>query len=296
MPQPSSAAARSAKRTWLRHISDQRQFDRELAKILRDAAAQAERLLLATIGDNVSAAVRRAQLKTAISQLTQLSNEMWGGRITPAMTAAARTATELGIEGVLELDSILFRAVGDTGLRDSLIQSATRSADHIRSRLLNDIKLSDNVYRTQALANNWVAREINRGIALNLSARQIAANVTRMIKPGTPGGVSFAARRLARTELNNAFHTTTIRAAADDPWTEGFKWNLSGSHPRPDPCDDLAEQDSYDLGVGVFPPKAVPGKPHPQCLCYLTVVQTDDDEFIDNLVAGKYNTWLDRNQ
>jgi len=29
------------------------------------------------------------------------------------------------------------------------------------------------------------------------------------------------------------------------------------------------------------------------CLCYLTVVTIEDDELIDNLVAGKYDKWLD---
>jgi hypothetical protein len=291
MAQPSEAASKAARQTWLRHIADQRAFDRELAKILRDASREAERMITATIGDTVSAQLRRAQLQVAVSQLQLLSNQMWGS-ITPAMEAAARRAVDLGIEGVITLDAILADALADPALRTSFLEGAQSAANNVRSRLLNDIQLSPNVYRTQALSNKWVARAVNRGLALNLSSREIAKSVRGMINPNTPGGVSYAARRLARTEINNAFHTTTIRAAANEPWNEGFKWNLSSSHPRPDPCNPLAEDDHDGLGAGVFKPKNVPGKPHPQCLCYLTVVQIDDDVFIDKLVNGDYDDYL----
>lgn len=291
MPTPSEKVAEQARRTWLKHLGDQRAFDRELAKILRDAAKEAERRIAATIGDSVSAQTRRAQLQVAVSQLQLLSNQMWG-TITPAMERAAAQAVALGVEGVMALDAILIDAVGDNALRASFLEGAQNAANNIRSRLLNDIQLSPNVYRTQALANKWVDRAVNRGLALNLSSREIARSVRHLIDPSTPGGVSYASRRLARTEINNAFHTSTIRAAANEPWTEGFQWNLSSSHPRPDVCNDFADTDHDGLGQGIFKPKNVPGKPHPQCLCYITVVQIDDDVFIDKLVNGDYDDYL----
>lgn len=78
------------------------------------------------------------------------------------------------------------------------------------------------------------------------------------------------------------------------PWVEGMKWNLSESHPRPDPCDDFAKEDHDDLGPGIFKPGNVPPKPHPQCFCYVTAVMLDDEAFLDRLVEGRYDRFLNR--
>lgn len=292
---PSPPAERIARRTWLAHVGDQASFNRELAKILADAAAEAERIVATIIGDGVGAQVRRAQYKIAIAQLQQLSTQMWGGQIDPLISYHIALSTERAIDGLLAIDSVLARSLADTALRDGFLAAARRGADNVRSRLLNNIQLSPQVYRTQALSNRWVAQEINRGIALNKSAKEIARSVRRFIRPNVPGGVSYAAQRLGRTELNNAFHTTTIRASADQPWMLGFKWNTSGSHPKPDECDEFAEKDHDNLGAGVFDKGNVPGKPHPQCLCYITTISVENEEFTTKLLAGSYDKWLAKN-
>jgi hypothetical protein len=289
---PSDEAQAAARRTWIRHLADQRDFDKELSQILLEASKEAERRVAAIIGDGVGAATRRAQLQVAVATLKALSGEMWGS-IDAAMAKEIERAAQLGVDGLMALDSILLRAIGDVGLRQSIVQGANFAANNVMSRIINDIKLSPNVYRTQALANKWVEQTLNSMIASNSSAAEIAKAVKSMIDPRVPGGVSFAARRLARTEINNAFHTTTIRAAAEQPWVEGFKWNLSGSHPRPDPCDDFANDDTENLGAGIFSPSNVPGKPHPQCLCYLTTIVVDDEELINGLATGRYDSWLE---
>lgn len=278
-------------RAWRGHLGAIRATDREIAAILRDAAKEAEKIIANNVSDSVSARVRRAQYRIALSQLTQLSAEMWGS-ITPAIQRGIDRAIEEGIKGIIDLDTILADAVADNTLRNSVIRGAERAADTVRSRLINDIRLSPKVYRTRALSQGWVAKAVNRGLALGQSADEIARSVRHMINPNTPGGVSYAAKRLARTEINNAFHTSTIRLAADDPWTAGFKWVLSDSHPRPDPCNPLAEDDHDGLGAGIFLPKNVPGKPHPQCLCYLLVIHVPEDEFIDKLIAGDYDDYI----
>ena len=42
-------------------------------------------------------------------------------------------------------------------------------------------------------------------------------------------------------------------------------WVLSGSHPRPDICDTLADNGPYDV-------LNIPAQPHPNCMCYLQPV------------------------
>lgn len=296
MPQldPSSAAASEARKTWLAHVGDQAKFNRELAKILQDAAKEGERAVLASVSDGVSAQVRRAQYKLAVAHLNQISAQMWG-KITPLIQRGIDQSADRAVDGLMTIDRLLADSLANPALRNSFLQATRTAVDNVRSRLLNNIQLSDKVYKTEALSNQWVQQEINRGIALNRSAKEIAQSVRKFISPTTPGGVSYASMRLGRTELNNAFHTTTIRAAADQPWITGFKWNTSGSHPHHDICDDYAEQDHDDLGPGIFSKGNAPGKPHPQCLCYVTTISVENDEFIDGLVSGKYDSYIDKN-
>ena len=294
MPNPSDAAARASRRTWRAHLRDVRAFDAELAPILRDAAREGERIVTATIGDNVSATVRRAQTREAVRALRSMTTDMFGevGRV---MGEAMDRSSRLAAQGIEDLNLIMIRDLEmPLDLRHSFLSSSQRAVEHVRSRLINDIDLSRTVYRTEALSRRWIQREVNRGLALGRSADEIARSVRQFIRPDVRGGVSFAARRLGRTEINNAFHTTTIRGAAAMPWVEGMKWNLSESHPRPDPCDDFAKEDHDDLGPGIFKPGNVPPKPHPQCFCYVTAVMLDDEAFLDRLVEGRYDRFLNR--
>lgn len=292
---PLPEAESVARKTWLAHVGDQAAFNRELSVILADAAAEGERIILNTIGDGVGAEIRRAQYKIAVAQLQQLSTQMWAGQIDPLIAAHIAQSTDRAVDGLLAIDNLLARSLANPVLRESFLAAARNGADNVRSRILNNIALSPKVYHTQSLANKWVQQEINRGIALNRSAREIANSVKKFIRPDVRGGVSYAASRLGRTELNNAFHTTTIRASADQPWITGYKWHTSGSHPEPDECDEFADRDHDGLGRGIFEKGNAPGKPHPQCLCYITTISVSDEEFAESLVAGRYDKYLEGN-
>jgi hypothetical protein len=73
--------------------------------------------------------------------------------------------------------------------------------------------------------------------------------------------------------MSNAYHLSVIRSAEKNPHIAGFRWKLSPTHKIRDICDDLANQNKYGLGPGVFPKDKVPRrKAHPQCMCYLVPV------------------------
>jgi len=84
------------------------------------------------------------------------------------------------------------------------------------------------------------------------------------------GLVSRRARLIARTEASNAEHEANSIAADESPVVETVKWNRSHRHSKRDSCDVLAEADLYGLGAGVYPTDAIPARPHPRCLCFLT--------------------------
>lgn len=287
---------RAAQRTWRGHLRDLKAFDAELAKALSIAARDAERIVATTLPADAGsgAQARRAQYQTSIRALREAQAELWDGPITRAMARSIEATTGTAAEGMQTLTRLLIDSGANPALTESFEWSARRAAENVRSRMINNIDLSKKVYKSKQLSARWVQREVNTGLALGESADKIAKRVARMIRPDVRGGVSYAARRLGRTEINNAFHTTTIRMAESQPWVEGYKWMISDSHPRPDPCDDYAKEDGDGLGEGIFKKGNAPSKPHPQCLCYLTVVTLDEDEFMDQLLSGKYDRWAAR--
>lgn len=235
--------------------------------------------------------VRQDQLGAINKHLTVVQNELWqelAGEITEGGVAIADAAS--GVQAVS--DKMLFASAG-VDVPEELVRAQQAYAREVVntywSRMENNISLSQQVYRTQALSQGWVDRAINRAILQGASWRDLMNAVKPYIDPNTPGGVSYAAKRLARTELNNAFHRTQVRLGEGNPWVAGQKWNLSTKHPRADACDPYAHEQHYEGGdPGVYRADKVPRKPHPQCFCFITAVNVSEDEFFDRLMAGDY--------
>jgi hypothetical protein len=148
--------------------------------------------------------------------------------------------------------------------------AARRIANQYINHGFNGAPLSRRVYHVRDLDADRIRSRVRAGILTQQSPKAVAQDVERYIKPTTPGGTSYAAMRVARTEMNNAFHDTARQEAEESPWTKSLQWHLSGSHPEPDECNEYAENDKFELGKGAFPIGKVPDKPHPQCLCFIT--------------------------
>lgn len=268
-------------------VSALRVTDDEMKAILRAAARESAAILRKYNLDTFSGKVRAAQL-----DLARLQRQMW---------AAVGDMTRVGIgdgadaaaSSLAFLNDTMMAAVGGgtIGWADALLAQARAGIPALLARRSNGYTLSERVYKNAALSSGRIDSMIDGLVASGASAREIASRVVGFIDPNTPGGASYAAMRLGRTELNNAFHTTTVRLAADQPWVVGMRWNLSGSHPRTDICNDLADRSS-NLGRGVYAKGDVPGKPHPHCLCYVTPVTPDRKQFINNFNNGHYDNYL----
>lgn len=86
------------------------------------------------------------------------------------------------------------------------------------------------------------------------------------------GSLSFNAFTIARTEINYTYRDALVQLHKNKPWVEGYRWNLSLSHPKKDICDLWAEGSPYDddeLPTG-----------HPNCLCYLTIEFKDENKLL----------------
>lgn len=273
----------------LRYLEAQQISDSEMRVLLRDSASEAARIAAAA-GSGVGGDMRRAQLDIAQSQ-----QKMWekvgyqaqidiGDGVDAAANSAAFTMETM-------LDSM---GVGTVGMNQAMLMQGRQGIESLVSKRENAIPLSQQVYKTSVASGEQLDRTINAMIINGSSAREIADRVKGFIDPATPGGASYAAMRLGRTELNNAFHATSIRLNKDNPFVEAMKWNLSGSHPKPDACNQYADDVHMKNGdEGVYEIGDIPPKPHPQCLCYITPEVVSDADFVKNYKAGQYNDYLD---
>ncbi len=259
---------------------------RQLAMVLKDAAAEASAMIefnvtkLGSIGGKVTT----AQLQQAVAGLGNVSTELWTG-VGKITRAGMYEGASLAADQALDLDLFLgMPANGVVQYAQLTHFQASQSVEDLISRRTHGYKLSERIYANGKLSVKQVAQKVERGLALQRSAKEIAFAVRGHFSPVVPGGSSYAAMRLARTEINNAHHHTTLRLSKDKPWIDGWKWNLSHSHPRPDACDALAAQDHDKANP--------PDKPHPMCLCYVTHLQEDPDVFMNKLVDGQYDDYL----
>jgi len=119
-----------------------------------------------------------------------------------------------------------------------------------------------------------MAKELQRDILGIKTPEQIPENLrwTSGISRSVSGRgtIHYNALRLARTEIGNAYHEADVMAAMDSKVVLGMKWNLSPAHGQYDVCDQLASQDVYGLGQGIYPPGSVPLYPHPNDMCFIT--------------------------
>lgn len=285
----------SSRENWLgRFIGVSEASDAQLTQALR-AALDSLDVALGAIEhkDGVSAAVRRAQLLGNRGILIRAISVLYHkaeGIIREGQANAAEAATMAEVTASRNIyRTIIPDAEKRAVLERSLEQTSRRNVQTMMTRVLQeDAPLSQRIYRSKVIANGQVSRVVNSHLARGSSAADLAKDLRGFFNPKVPGGVSYAARRLARTEINNAFHAQAMNDMSDRPWITQSRWNLSGSHPKKQPGDEC---DAY-ARTGLFPADRIPHKPHPHCLCYITPDLPDVDTLLNDYEAGKYNSWI----
>lgn len=259
--------------------------DQEIRTLYRNVSQEAKRMI-----EQHRGTTRALQTALAAQQV-----ELW---------AATHSAVKIGVGDSFDATAML-QAAFDEGIfkragvdavawRNSMLASSRAGIDAFLARKEFNYTLSQRVYRNRALSQGQVQRTVDTGLALGKSAKEIAQDVKRFIDPATPGGASYAAMRLGRTEVQNAFHTSSVKRYQATPWVSFVKWTLSGSHDHPDLCNEYAESVHVrGKGAGVFRDEDVPAKPHPQCLCYIDPIADDMDTFAKNFNSGKYDNYID---
>lgn len=281
----------------LTNAQELRVSDKEVLAMLRAAYQEVNKDLTELLARPGTGAVRRAQLEQSRTRLLARQAEIFeklgdivsARRLRAAIRAqqlsAGANAALLDLVGRQDIADFLYKAAG---------QTSESAIDVAMARMgLSRLPLSQRIYRSKLWMDGRLGTLINAALAKGIDAKAFAKTARDWFNPNTPGGVRYAALRLARTEINNAFHAMTVQKAASTPWIPNCKWHLSKSHPKPDVCNTVAERDTGQ-GAGVYKSEAVPVRPHPQCMCFVTPESIEEDDFVDNFVNGDYDDYLDR--
>jgi len=254
-----------------------------------NAALQTSR---AQIADRLSSSTRplsdlsRARLQAELEAVKALSNSAFD-TIGSVVTRGQGAAMSAAYDTIHDYARPLLSTTMSAEVMEAFFQGESRrAAAGIRTymdRLGGSyVPLSDSVYNSKAWVNNQINKRVDVALVRGLSAREFAGSVVDLVNPNTPGGARYAANRLARTEINNAFHVGSVRAMNESGVVELVDWKLSGSHPKPDQCNEYAGDGPYEVN-------RVPSKPHPQCFCFIVPNLPSPEEFRANLLSGRYD-------
>lgn len=276
--------ARGDRRTLLAEMRLEQAQANYVRKVLGDSAKEIEERLakIGTSGNPLTRMQLEAQRSAIKSMLDQdfkdIEKSIAAGKID-----AAKTASKV----VSQYENQLLKAVVSQDVMRRIARSeAQRTVNNLEAALkrmkgASYKPLSKQVYKTKQLSAGWVDDIINKALVSGWSAQQLAKAVVPSISPNVPGGVSYAANRLARTEINNAYHAASWDRYNRSAIVEEVEWLLSSSHPEDDICNDYALESP-------FKKNAVPAKPHPNCYCYIVPRLPTEEEFLSRLFAGEY--------
>lgn len=292
-PLPLTDSTPVTRANWLgRYLAVERSFDEKLKGVLTDALSGIDEAF-GNLDDNLSGRVRKQQLSLSRKATRGIIAELFGrtsNLIKDHRQDAAMAAVDAELYDERGILARIFKSnIQRQQYAESLRQTARRNIEAVVARtLFSEKPLSKNVYNSKALANHQVSQAINRALARGDSAKDLSNAVRRLINPNVSGGVSYAAQRLGRTEINNAFHAQSIKSAQDIPWVQAMEWHLSKVHliNPGDECEMYAVQRYFDVNH-------VPDKPHPNCRCFVTSKQQDYDSFENALISGQYDQYLD---
>ena len=245
----------------------------ELRQVYRRAAAAIRKDIEAVTPGTLRAAHLAALAKNLETRAKELNTRVLGlARQGIYVSAAAGTSAAEGIA-----EDLLAEAFDKPDVKRLFAGINERATLALLSRTGKDgLKLSDRVWRVSERYRNAAKRVIEDGVARGLDARKLGREVEKYLEPrvwtaqkldtrrrlGVPKDVSYEGMRLARTEMNNAFHEGAIAANKATPSYLGIYWRLSNAHVLDDVCNDYAAHN----GKGFWPKGQEPARPHPQCL------------------------------
>lgn len=288
-------------------LQARREFERgsaatieQIREVYRSAAEGIRKDISGLTPGSLRHAHLTALQKNLDDRATQMSKE-----ILEAAHRGIWMASGAGSKAVADITANMVKgAIPDAAVKRLFAGVNERATLAMLARTRRDgLKISDRVWRATETVRNSVQRILEDAVARGQDSRRTAKEIQQYLQPGIwkahkadvrkrlgiGTDVSYQAMRLARTEMNNAFHEGAIAANQHSPGYRGIYWRLSKSRvmPIPDICDDMAEDVSHGE-PGFYPKGKEPVRPHPQCMCFAVSNWEDPEQFSQRL-----NEWID---
>ena len=116
--------------------------------------------------------------------------------------------------------------------------------DYAKRTDIEGLKFSPNIWAKRQMRN--IEKQVMSAIMRGQSAETLSKDLVQYLKGGSVGmghSIRYKTMRLARTEINTAFHETRRLGAITSPVVAGMRWRLSNRHPIWYVCNLLAQQD-----------------------------------------------------
>lgn len=266
--------------------------ERKLAELLAKAAAQYERL------NKRQQAFAIREIDRTRLELIELLNEYAGNdgtiqrrRVNTLLRDLDEIEANIRKYGTAALEDVIKEtAAFATAAAESAVIGALGSAaaigiafDRMNAEVFryvttrfdaDGLVLSDRIWRLAGEQRDALNTVIRSAIIRGESVKTTIAQVRRVYDTET-----WKIRRLVVTEGNTAYRVADSYYARRSPVVQALRINDRPGHNNHTKhrCYELAHQNAYGLGTGIYPPDATEiYNPHPNCTSYLTYVLTEE--------------------
>lgn len=180
-----------------------------------------------------------------------------------------------------------------TGLMNSMTQLNLTAMREFIQRTEQGMSLSKRLWDLSKTYKYELENYIASGITTGKDAVALSRDLTKFLKGGVSTvyengvvtraigkDVSYQALRLARTEVNMAYHMSNYNRRNQLKFVTGVEVYLSDSHPEEDICNDMA---------GEYPKGYVFLGWHPNCICGSRSILLNEKEFVNYIESGNIN-------
>lgn len=237
--------------------------EKEFARLIGEVAA-----VLALYSEK-DGTIKRERLTKILRELTVIEESIRKTGLIAVETIIKDTA----IFATEAIDGALHKTIGATVISDSAATKVNRDvARYVVSRFGDDgLILSDRVWNVSGDIRDELSKTLRAGIIRGESVNSLIKRVRDVHENET-----WKIKRLVVTEGNTAHRVATAYNAQRSNVVKGLRIiDRPGghSHHGKHHCYDLAHQDPYGWGMGVYKPTdSQIYSPHPNCRAILTYV------------------------
>lgn len=280
------------------------QQDKEIRRIYIDAADQLAKKIKDL--DKAGAAYR---ITEHLDGYLRATSELIEDKLKVLFSSGLSISVEAGMHQSKQATLSLLRRAGIDWkpIERSFFRVHKEAVRAMEVRTLKGLNLSDRIWGQSQKARQSMGLVIQEAIAAGEHPVRVAEilqkyvrdgantlvteypNMMDRIGDGLPRDLSYESLRLARTEMAAAYGEASVRSAEMNPSNIGMQWSVSNAGVACDVCLENASHDS-GMGPGVYKVEDLPDYPaHPNCLCTLSEVVENTDDFLERLIEWNAN-------